>query len=176
MGSGFVFYSSVFKITKLRLTLFSFPDQNSHKVLRVEQKPLEVMQKLVGYIRPKRNNYRQIIFDPFCGTGSTGEAALRAGFSFLGSDMDKNCVSLVSVLTPRVLVVHCLTCSLQARTRLQRVLTELRTQTTIPALLKPGSASTSQEENVQVYEGLLRDSDGEEEQSEQLELPLSQEL
>ncbi len=46
-------------------------------------KPLELMQWLCRLITPKNG----IILDPFCGSGSTGIAAVTQGYSFEGVDM-----------------------------------------------------------------------------------------
>lgn len=35
-----------------------------------------------------------IVLDPFCGSGSTGIAALREGFSFVGIEQDPDYVTL----------------------------------------------------------------------------------
>jgi DNA modification methylase len=47
-------------------------------------KPLALMQYLCRLVTPPGG----VVLDPFCGSGSTGVAALREGFSFIGIDLD----------------------------------------------------------------------------------------
>ena len=47
-------------------------------------KPLALMQWLCRLVTPKGG----IILDPFCGSGSTGRAAVAEGFSFIGIELD----------------------------------------------------------------------------------------
>ena len=48
-------------------------------------KPIELMRWLVRLVTPPGG----IVFDPFCGSGSTGCAAAMEGFSFVGIDLDE---------------------------------------------------------------------------------------
>ena len=50
------------------------------------QKPVEILDPLVRYSCPPGG----LVLDPFAGSGSTGEAALRAGRKFLGFELDPN--------------------------------------------------------------------------------------
>jgi DNA modification methylase len=47
-------------------------------------KPLDLMQWLCRLITPKAG----LVLDPFCGSGSTGRAAVAEGFSFIGIELD----------------------------------------------------------------------------------------
>jgi site-specific DNA-methyltransferase (adenine-specific) len=48
-------------------------------------KPLDLMQWLCRLVTPKGG----LILDPFCGSGSTGRAAIAEGFSFLGIELSE---------------------------------------------------------------------------------------
>lgn len=48
-------------------------------------KPIKLMEYLVKLITPSKG----IILDPFCGSGSTGVAAIRNGFGFVGIEREK---------------------------------------------------------------------------------------
>ena len=50
------------------------------------QKPVELLETLVRVVTPAGG----VVVDPFCGSGSTGVAALRLGRSFVGVDCDPN--------------------------------------------------------------------------------------
>jgi DNA modification methylase len=54
--------------------------QNHHPTV----KPLELMQWLCRLVTPKGGT----VLDPFCGSGSTGRAAVAEGFSFVGIELD----------------------------------------------------------------------------------------
>jgi len=56
--------------------------QNKH----VTVKPLSLNRYLCRLITPANG----VVLDPFCGSGSTGKAAILEGFSFIGIDQDKN--------------------------------------------------------------------------------------
>jgi DNA modification methylase len=47
-------------------------------------KPLDLMQWLCRLVTPKGG----LVLDPFCGSGTTGRAAVAEGFAFLGIDLD----------------------------------------------------------------------------------------
>jgi hypothetical protein len=53
-------------------------------------KSVELMQWLCTLITPEKG----IVLDPFCGSGSTGVAAVKLGFSFLGIDLEKQYVKI----------------------------------------------------------------------------------
>lgn len=53
-------------------------------------KPVELMRWLCRLITPPGG----IILDPFCGSGSTGIAALREGFSFIGLEQDEHSIEI----------------------------------------------------------------------------------
>lgn len=53
-------------------------------------KPVTLMRWLVRLVAPRGG----LVLDPFCGSGSTGVAALAEGFQFLGVDLDEESVVL----------------------------------------------------------------------------------
>jgi site-specific DNA-methyltransferase (adenine-specific) len=57
------------------------PTQNNHPTI----KPTDLMRYLIRLVTPSGG----ITLDPFMGSGSTGKAALKAGFSFIGIDREK---------------------------------------------------------------------------------------
>ena len=72
-----------------------FPDtfqQNHHPTV----KPIALMQYLTKLITPTGG----IVLDPFVGSGSTGKACIRDGFSFVGIDKD---IESVVIAEKRVL-------------------------------------------------------------------------
>jgi site-specific DNA-methyltransferase (adenine-specific) len=56
------------------------PVHNHHPTV----KPLDLMQWLCRLVTPKGGT----VLDPFCGSGSTGRAAVAEGFSFIGIELD----------------------------------------------------------------------------------------
>lgn len=52
--------------------------------LHTTQKPLELMEHLIR----EWTDYGELVLDPFCGSGTTGVAALRQGRKFLGIEMN----------------------------------------------------------------------------------------
>ena len=50
------------------------------------QMPLEIMKNIVGVL-PKQ---KLIVFDPFMGSGTTGQACRELGIDFLGTEIDEN--------------------------------------------------------------------------------------
>jgi DNA modification methylase len=56
------------------------PRQREHST----QKPTPLMRRLVEAVTPPGG----IVYDPCCGSGSTGVAAVQAGFRFIGMDLD----------------------------------------------------------------------------------------
>ena len=61
-------------------------ENNKHPTV----KPLKLMRYLCRLIAPLGGT----ILDPFCGSGSTGVAAIDGGFNFIGIDQDPVCVDL----------------------------------------------------------------------------------
>lgn len=53
-------------------------------------KPTDLMAYLCRLVTPPGG----LILDPFMGSGSTGKAALREGFSFVGIDLDADYVAI----------------------------------------------------------------------------------
>ena len=65
----------------------TFQSPNTHRAAQNHHptvKPLFLMQWLCRLITPKGG----LILDPFCGSGSTGRAAVAEGFSFIGIELD----------------------------------------------------------------------------------------
>jgi DNA modification methylase len=56
--------------------------KNTHPTV----KPTDLMAYLCRLVTPEGG----IILDPFCGSGSTGKAAIREGFKFIGVDLDND--------------------------------------------------------------------------------------
>ncbi len=57
-------------------------DKNSHPTV----KPIALMRWLVRLVTPPDG----VVLDPFCGSGSTGIAAVLEGFNFVGVDLDED--------------------------------------------------------------------------------------
>ncbi len=55
-------------------------EYNNHKTV----KPTELMRYLCGLVTPEGG----VILDPFCGSGSTGKAAVLAGYQFIGIERE----------------------------------------------------------------------------------------
>jgi site-specific DNA-methyltransferase (adenine-specific) len=53
-------------------------------------KPVELMKYLVKLVTPKNG----VVLDPFCGSGSTGMAAIELGHTFIGCELDENYVEI----------------------------------------------------------------------------------
>lgn len=62
------------------------PVANNHPTV----KPTDLMAYLCRLVTPPGG----IVLDPFMGSGSTGKAAVREGFSFIGIDMEEEYVEL----------------------------------------------------------------------------------
>lgn len=52
--------------------------------LHPTEKPVELLRQLVRVVAPRGG----VVLDPFCGSGSTGEAAIAEGCSFIGLERD----------------------------------------------------------------------------------------
>jgi site-specific DNA-methyltransferase (adenine-specific) len=65
---------------------FAARARNAHPTV----KPTALMRYLCRLVTPPGG----LVLDPFCGSGSTGKAALREGFRFLGIDQDRAFVAL----------------------------------------------------------------------------------
>lgn len=55
----------------------------------IAEKPLELMETLIGVTRP-----RALILDPFMGSGTTGVAAVKMGRRFIGIEIDERSFSI----------------------------------------------------------------------------------
>ena len=51
-------------------------------------KPTDLMRALCGLVTPRGG----VVLDPFCGSASTGKAALLEGFKFIGVERDESYV------------------------------------------------------------------------------------
>ena len=61
------------------------------------EKPVDLCAKLVALF----SNQGELVFDPFCGSGAIGEAAIRLGRSYIGFDQDNAwCESAIKRLAP----------------------------------------------------------------------------
>jgi DNA modification methylase len=61
-------------------------DMNNHPTV----KPTELMLYLIKLVTPKEG----IVLDPFMGSGSTGKAAIRGGYSFIGIEKEKEYLNI----------------------------------------------------------------------------------
>lgn len=71
----------------------TFQSPNTHRAAQNHHptvKPLALMQWLCRLVTPKGGT----VLDPFCGSGSTGRAAVAEGFSFVGIDNDPEYVAI----------------------------------------------------------------------------------
>lgn len=62
---------------------------NGDTVYHPCQKPIEVMEWMMSGVATGG-----LILDPFCGSGSTGVAAMRSGFRFIGIEQDASYVDV----------------------------------------------------------------------------------
>ena len=65
----------------------TFQSPNTHRAAKNHHptvKPVDLMQWLCRLVTPKGGT----VLDPFCGSGSTGRAAVAEGFSFIGIELD----------------------------------------------------------------------------------------
>ena len=53
-------------------------------------KPVELMKYLIKLVTPENS----VVLDPFCGSGSTGMAAVELGHTFIGCELDPNYVKI----------------------------------------------------------------------------------
>lgn len=58
--------------------------------LHLTEKPAEVMEAVLGIVRPGR-----LVIDPFAGSGSTGVACLRLGLPFAGCELKASNVEII---------------------------------------------------------------------------------
>ena len=66
--------------------VYKYPIPNNGKRYHPTQKPLALMIDLIE----KHSRQGQLVIDPFCGSGTTAVAAVRAGRRFAGCDTDSN--------------------------------------------------------------------------------------
>ena len=52
------------------------------------QKPIEVMRQSIEYLQRGRAKPIRTVFDPFCGSGTTGVACVQTGRNFIGCEID----------------------------------------------------------------------------------------
>lgn len=72
--------------------LDSLPSTKGRKNIHPTVKPLSLMRWLVRLVTPPGG----LVLDPFCGSGSTGCAALMEGMSFIGCDLDQHYVDIAN--------------------------------------------------------------------------------
>lgn len=60
------------------------------KLVHPNEKPVELMEQLISAITPPGGT----VLDPFMGSGSTGVAAMRLGFKFIGCEMSPEYVEI----------------------------------------------------------------------------------
>ena len=65
--------SSIISVTK-----------NTYKAIHPTEKPVRLLERLISLVSDKGD----IILDPFCGSGSTCEAAKNIGRDFIGVEID----------------------------------------------------------------------------------------
>jgi site-specific DNA-methyltransferase (adenine-specific) len=82
-----------FEKGKLKLNNLSIPDVLSFKRV-VKGYPTEKPVNLLETLISQSSKPGQKILDPFCGSGSTGEAALRKGLDFYGCDLLTEAITL----------------------------------------------------------------------------------
>lgn len=93
-------YETILFITKGRHQLrgkrysniWCFPRIPARRLLHPAQKPVELLERMIE----SSSDAGDIIVDPFCGSGSTGEAAQRMGRGFLLGDIDPNMIRMTS--------------------------------------------------------------------------------
>lgn len=56
----------------------------------VNEKPLALIERLVKMLVPSKSEH--VVLDPFCGHGTTLLAARNSGVSYVGIDIDRNCI------------------------------------------------------------------------------------
>lgn len=101
LGMGYHFrarYEFVlfFEKGKRKLNDLGVPDVLSFKRIRggyPTEKPVELLEVLVK----QSSSLGQLVVDPFMGSGSTGEAAVKLGRNFAGNDLDAEAVARTAI-------------------------------------------------------------------------------
>ena len=70
--------------------VWTFPRVPAKKLLHPAQKPTELLERVVL----ASSDEGSVVLDPFCGSGSTGEACIRTGRSYILGDIDEKMVAL----------------------------------------------------------------------------------
>lgn len=91
-------YETILFITKGRhqirgkrySNIWQFPRIPARRLLHPAQKPVELLSRMLE----ASSDPGDAVLDPFCGSGSTGEAAIQTGRRFLLGDLDVNMVAL----------------------------------------------------------------------------------
>lgn len=89
-------YEQVLFVTKGRHTIrgkrwpnvWTFPRVPAKKLLHPAQKPTELLERAIV----ASSDEGDLVLDPFCGSGSTGEACMRTGRRFILGDIDEKMV------------------------------------------------------------------------------------
>jgi DNA modification methylase len=71
-------------------SVLDFPNVPTLQRVHSTQKPTQLMAELVRAVTPPGG----IVYDPCCGSGSTGVAAVSAGFRFIGMDLSRDNVAV----------------------------------------------------------------------------------
>ena len=64
--------------------IWRFPRIASHKMLHMNQKPVELLERMITSFSDEND----LVFDPFMGSGSTGEACANTNRRFIGCEID----------------------------------------------------------------------------------------
>lgn len=72
--------------------IWQFPRISSKKLRVATEKPVELLMRAIK----ASSDLGDIVVDPYCGSGSTGEAAIRCGRKFLLGDIDKRMIKISS--------------------------------------------------------------------------------
>lgn len=64
--------------------IWRFPRISSQKMLHMNQKPVELLERMITSFSDEDN----LVFDPFTGSGSTGEACANTNRRFIGCEID----------------------------------------------------------------------------------------
>lgn len=64
--------------------VWQFPRIASQKMLHMNQKPVELLERMILSFSDENN----LVFDPFMGSGSTGVACQQTNRNFIGCEID----------------------------------------------------------------------------------------
>ena len=72
--------------------IWQFPRIPAKKLRVATEKPVELLMRAIK----ASSDLGDIVIDPYCGSGSTGEAAVRCGRKFLLGDIDRSMIKIAS--------------------------------------------------------------------------------